>query len=82
MTLFSMAFNSCGGGSTCASSVAVLAIDAQCNVANDLGSYTALQSGDVVSKEEENTTINIFHNQENQKVVCIESGKASIIRGV
>ncbi|MEA2029920.1 MAG: hypothetical protein U9N49_13250 [Campylobacterota bacterium] len=57
-----------------------ISIDALCNEENDISAYTPLQSADVVTKEEDNTTINIIHNQENQKVVCIEHGKASILR--
>jgi len=75
-------FNSCGGGGSCPTTTQVLAIDAQCNAINDLSQYTPLQSGDIITKEEDNTLISIFHDQDNNKVVCIESGKASIIRGV
>lgn len=68
----------CGGGSC--PSTEVLAINAVCNVDNDVSSYAPLQSGDIITKDEDNTTVNIFHDQDNQKVICIESGKASIIR--
>jgi len=73
-------FNSCGGGS-CPATTQVLAINAHCNINNDMSQYTPLQSGDIITKEEDNTLISIFHDQDNNKVVCIESGKASIIRG-
>jgi len=76
-----MALSSCGG-SSCETTTQILAIDAQCNIANDISSYTPLQSGDIISKDEENTTINILHDQSNNKVACVESGGASIIRGV
>jgi hypothetical protein len=71
--------SSCGGGGSCPTTE-VLAIEATCSANHDLSSYISLQSGDIITKEELNTTINIFHDQDNQKVVCIESGKASIIR--
>jgi hypothetical protein len=78
LTLTAITFNSCGGES-CATAQ-VLAIDAVCNANNDITDYTPLQTGDIITKDEDNTTINILHNQENQKFACMESGSASIMR--
>ncbi|MBN2824073.1 MAG: hypothetical protein JXQ76_02025 [Campylobacterales bacterium] len=77
-----VAFNNCGGG-TCSATTQVLALDAVCtnNVA-DMDSYIPLQSGDIITREEENTVVNIFHNQDNEKVGCVVSGSASIIRAI
>jgi len=58
------------------------AIDAICNESNDITNYTLLISGDIISKEDENTTVQIFHNQHDEKVVCISWGRASIIRHI
>jgi len=80
ISLTLIALSSCGGGGSCPDSTHVLALDVQCNANNDLSTYIALQSGDIVSKEETNTTINIFHDQNNAKVACIQSGRAVIIR--
>jgi hypothetical protein len=81
ITLSAISFNSCGGG-TCADTTQLLAIDARCNANNDMSNYTPLQTGDIITRDEDNTTINILHNQENEKFACVESGKASVIRGV
>jgi hypothetical protein len=80
ITLTAITFNSCGAES-CATAQ-VLAIDAVCNANNDITDYTLLQTGDIISKDEDNTTINILHNQENEKFACVESGSASVIRAI
>ncbi|KIM12235.1 MAG: hypothetical protein KU38_04925 [Sulfurovum sp. FS08-3] len=81
LTLLAFALGSCGGQS-CPNSVEVLAIDALCNESDDTALYTPLQKGDIVTKEEEESIVHILHNQNNEKFICIERGKASIIRGV
>jgi len=81
LTFTAVAMNSCGGGS-CPATTQVLAINTLCNATDDTTAYTPLQSGDIISKEEEDTIIHILHDQDNQKFACIASGKASIIRGV
>jgi len=59
-----------------------IAIDAICNDSNDIANYTPLLSGDIISKEDENTTIQIFHSQDDGKVVCVSWGRAGILREV
>jgi len=81
ITLSSMALSSCGGGS-CPTTTQVLALDAICNDANDMSNYTPIQSGDIITQEMEDTVINVLHNQDNQKVACLKSGQASIIRAI
>jgi len=88
MTLVTLSFTSCGkkgGYSTITDDnigyqLQTIPLEAQCNDSNDMSHYTALQSGDILSKEDNNTLIKIFHAQDNKKVSCVVSGKASIIR--
>ena len=80
-------FNACGNSIDCnTDKVAIaginIAIDVVCNDTNSIDSYIALQSGDIIIKEKENTKITIYHNQDNIKVVCINSGSASIDRNI
>jgi|GEM_PF-1087317 len=77
--IFAM-FNNCGGGSC--DTTQVVAIDAPCNDNNDFSNYIPIQSGDIVAQEEENTIINIIHNEDNEKSICVESGKANIFRPI
>jgi len=57
-----------------------ITIDAICNESNGITNYTPLLSGDIVSKKEDNTTIQIFHSQDNEKLACVEYGSATILR--
>ncbi|KIM07312.1 MAG: hypothetical protein KU28_06765 [Sulfurovum sp. PC08-66] len=74
-----IALGSCGGES-CPNSVEVLAIDALCNESDDTALYMLLQKGDIVTKEEEGSIVHILHTHDDEKFICIESGKASILR--
>ncbi len=78
-------FNACGSSVDCDTTVIAgtnIAINVVCNNTDSIDNYIPLQTGDVIIKEEENTAITIYHNEDDQKVVCIDSGSASIARGV
>ena len=51
-----------------------------CGTDSAIASYTPAQSGDVIEKDQENTDIQIYHSQENEKFVCVQNGKAHIVR--
>lgn len=82
---FLLMLNSCGGNNShFESDNGSVALPtnvsiAQCNT-DDLSQYTPLQSGDIVSKEQNDTIVTIVHNQDNQKFVCITQGSATITR--
>lgn len=76
-------FNNCGGSSSCDVTTEVVAVDTVCNDDRDaIASYIPLYSGDIVTRDEENTVIKIYHNQDNERVACVVSGQASIIRAL
>lgn len=43
--------------------------------------YTSIQTGDVLVKETTPTTVNIVHDSNNNKEVCVSSGMAHLLRG-
>ena len=57
-------------------------IDSICDGKNAIEDYTLLQKGDMVAKEDDNTTITFYHNQDGQKVACVNYGTAFILREV
>jgi len=86
MELEVLRVNSCGSSVSCDTATAVLganiSIDVVCNDTDSIDGYITLQTGDIIIKNEENTEITIYHDEDNQKVVCLDSGSASINRGV
>jgi hypothetical protein len=57
-----------------------IAIDIECETSTSISEYIALVKGDTIIKGEENTTISIFHDENNQKRVCLNAGEAYIER--
>ena len=58
-----------------------ISIDIECSSAT-VDEYLSLQKGDILRKEEKNTTIKTYQNSSGVKKVCIISGKAVIIREI
>ena len=74
-------FTACGGGSDAHFRNAnIIPIDVNCTTPATISTYITLQSDDVIVKEENNTTISIYHDINLNKKVCLVSGKAYIIR--
>ena len=75
-----IALSSCGSGDINCNSNEVnsFVLNIRCN--DDISSYIPLLSNDIILKNEDNTTIRIFHDESNQKVICIKSGSATITR--
>lgn len=48
--------------------------------ATDIDGYETLQSNDTIIKDEDNTTIAIYHDEDGLKKVCLVSGNAHIER--
>lgn len=88
LTLLTLSFTACGGGGDDASfknSETMIPIDINCSTttppdAADILNYITVNSGDVIVKEEENTTISIYHDINGTKKVCLVNGLAHIIR--
>ncbi len=70
-----LGLNNCGSGGGGSTSIA---IDTYCTDKSDIASYTHLHSGDIITKGSEDTVVKIYHNQNKEKFVCIESGSATI----
>lgn len=78
-------FSACGGGGDDASfknSEERIQIE-DCNsttVVTIPADYTTMQSGDVLVQEATNTTVTTYHDVNNTKKVCTQSGIAFLIR--
>jgi hypothetical protein len=82
-------FSACGGGgggddASFENSESKIPINVKClettPTVKDIATYILLQSGDVIVKAEDNTTISTYHDINNEKRVCFVSGSAYIIR--
>ncbi len=86
LTLATLSFTACGGGSDDASfanSETLIDITIPCQTTpttTDIANYITVSSGDVIVKDDDNTTISIYHDINNTKKVCLVSGLAHIIR--
>ena len=86
LTLATLSFTACGGGGDDASfknTENLVDINIQCEVnatSSDIATYITVNSGDVIVKEEDNTTISLYHDINGTKKVCLVSGSAHIIK--
>jgi hypothetical protein len=86
LTLATLSFTACGGGSDDASfknSETMIDIDVNCTVAPNqatIDTYIPVYSGDVIVKDDENTSVSIYHDINGTKKICLEYGNAHIIR--
>lgn len=83
VSLLAISFTACGGGGDDASfknSETMIPVDVLCVTPADISSYIPLQSGDVIAKEDDNTSVSIYHDVNGTKKICLESGTAHIIR--
>lgn len=48
--------------------------------ASDIESYITLESGDIIKEEESGTKVSIYHTANGVRKVCLDSGKAHIVR--
>ena len=95
ITTIIIGFSACGGGSgdttfgsatgsgdtTLGSGEIIIPIDVNCTTPATIATYIPLQSGDTIIKEDDNTSVNIYHDLDGTKKVCLDSGKAHILRG-
>jgi len=61
----------------------IIAIDSQCSTteeAESINDYITLFSGDIVQKINENTSVKIYHNENQEKKVCVSVGSAYVLR--
>lgn len=55
-------------------------ISKACTTPASVTDYIELKSGDQIVKDEENTIVSIFHDENNIKKVCLKNGTAHINR--
>jgi len=86
--MIAISFTACGGGSDDTEEKdpvptvekRQIDIDVLCSNPPTINEYIKLQTDDKLIEDENNTVINIFHSENNTKVVCLEEGKAHIER--
>lgn len=82
-TLTAISFTACGNDPVEGfeeNSYEKIAIDVNCTTLNKIDEYITLKSGDQVIKDEEDSNITIFHDENGVKKICLQSGKAHINR--
>lgn len=76
-------FTACGGEGSSSFTQERESITSSCvssPSSNDIDSYHTLNSGDSIVEEEANSTVSTYHSLDGTKKVCLDSGKAYIIR--
>jgi hypothetical protein len=76
ITLIQIAKKSTGTGT----SISLSGIDLSVFTPADIATYITMQSGDVLVRSEDNTTVATYHDQNGIKKVCRISGSAYLIR--
>lgn len=77
----SIGFIACGeGDSHFKNDTQTIPITIACTTPAVIDTYITLQSNDVIVKDSSDTSIIIYHDQDNIKKVCLESGSAHIVR--
>lgn len=75
-------FNACGGSDEASfkESNTIVPINITCTTPATIDTYIELQSNDTIVKNQENTKVEIYHDVNGLKKVCLVSGSASIVR--
>ena len=55
-------------------------INVDCNSTTDISTYITTIAGDTIIQDEANTSVSIFFDVNATKKICLESGKAHILR--
>lgn len=78
-----LAFTSCGGSGSASFKSAVEDISIPCVAnpsSNDFDRYITLNSGDKIVNDTPDAKVTTYHNANGEKKVCLNSGKAHIVR--
>ena len=59
-----------------------IGIEIDCTAPATLSDYIELKSGDKIVKDEEGSIIKLYHDENNLKRVCVQSGTAHIERPI
>ena len=82
--IITTSFVACGEGDASFSGPeTTVDITIQCKESNittaDIADYITLNSGDVIVKDDDNTTVSIYHDTNGTKKICLVSGTAHIL---
>ena len=93
VTLTAISLTACGNGGNSAenldgnsaegfdgNSFEKIDINVNCTSPNTVKDYLALKSGDQILNDESDSNISILHDQNGVKKVCLNSGKAHVVR--
>ncbi|QOY50964.1 hypothetical protein [Candidatus Sulfurimonas baltica] len=86
LVLITIGFNACsgeGGDASFANGETIIPITIACETtptATDIDNYETLLSADAIVKDDDNTTVSIYHDIDGNKKICLVSGVAHIVR--
>lgn len=86
MTCITISFTACGGsGGNSAegfdgNSFEKINISKSCTTPDTIADYITLKSADQIVKDEEGTKVSILHDENSVKKICLNNGKAHIVR--
>jgi len=85
LSLLTLGFSACGGGSDASfeNSETIIPVTIDCVTtpdSNDIATYITLSSGDVIVKDDDNTSVSIYHDINGTKKICLEYGVAHIVK--
>jgi ABC-type methionine transport system permease subunit len=86
VVISALLLSACGGGgggdASFSNGTTIVQVDVNCTGATvaAIATYISLNSGDTVVKNDNNTSIKIYHDVNGTKKVCLVSGSAHIVR--
>ncbi len=82
--ILALLLSACGGGGDASFSngETIVQVDVNCTGATTaaIATYIELNSGDALVKNDNNTSVKIYHDVNGTKKVCLVSGSAHIVR--
>ena len=95
MTLISISFIACGNSGSSSTTESnnttepmeedlfeKINIDVNCTSPDTVTDYITLKSGDQIIKDDEGTKVSILNDENSVKKICLNSGKAHIVRAL
>jgi len=86
ITVVAISFMACGGSNNNQAkgfdenSYEQINISKSCTTPDTIEDYITLKSGDRIVKDDEGTKVSILHDENSVKKICLNSGKAHIVR--
>lgn len=86
ITFVAISFIACGGSNNNnaegfdGNSYEKINVSKSCTTPDTIEEYISLKSGDQIFKDDEGTKVSILHDENSVKKICLNSGKAHIVR--